>query len=740
MNPALIARRAVQCTGMACLYSFMERSHSYYKFKVDDQHSQNLNMFRKNIAEEAAEILEKLNQNLYSELEKIHRQSMSKDEMSVWMNKLLQESVPAKLSAVKKHKEINDQLRVVPRDQLESSTRLTNHSERLKNNSEAALKHLMNEFYQLENEVILVFTTKQKQVSKVIESYRTKVFIETPENVYDHWLFVPQLTACYLFSKLFQHLWVIPPAQLIVHEKKLPKYGKLLFGSLLFVAYLMSEDEKEVNDYHLDTAYAAADLPMPQFPRLPSQQFGGITPVVYQPLQTVEDRFTLKFFEDKALVNVLMEGFVFRKFLFNSLLLFSSSRTSHLCTAAAASVVACLREATEESYHAVTEDEGMTAYVAEKTLSHNVSFSVPFKPLLLQAMLFASGNWHVVVAVDLLMCLKEIKNDASWDDDVWVLFRTSEVYGVACHLVAFTDWASSPVIRFLDKLKGGPPKHEKLSGKIIDRYRKILQQSGDSQGYFTTEDMISLEKSMLYFSQTMHLPMKTLIPKPFDPSAAKPDSLSNPPESQMLENIYGVDNDSLARVHAFMEDSERTCLNNYFSGKVDFDDAKFIVRECITDKTWVEDRYDHIEEKYIKRVLFWDEEATEENVLDLLQEFYEFILAKRVLYAEDFIYVQGRAYMMDLECELELTDNLMTEYYQHLDRWLLHAVELEEINFLNRYGLTKHKLQAIASRRVTTKELSTRWETYFNAKEYHDMIKKKADPIPVYRAVIKKYT
>jgi hypothetical protein len=203
----------------------------------------------------------------------------------------------------------------------------------------------------------------------------------------------------------------------------------------------------------------------------------------------------------------------------------------------------------------------------------------------------------------------------------------------------------------------------------------------------------------------------------------------------MLQTISGVDNDSLARVHAFLEDSERSYIDKYFGGRVSLVDASAMVMQCITTKTWVDDESPRkMEESYVKRVLFWSDEATEENVLDLLQEYYEFLLAKRLVNAEDFKYVQGRAYMMDLECEVNITDDLMADYYKQLDRWLQCAMELEEINFLNRYGLTKHYLESIVARRSSTQDLVATWTSYFNAKEYQEIIRKKADPVPVYRA------
>lgn len=741
MTAVLIARRVAECAGMVSLFSFLEKSHSYYKFEVDDRHAQRLTKFRTNIAEETAELLEKLNQNLYAELEQIHRLSKSQDELSVWISKV-QKDVPIKLTGIKK-RNIDDQLRVIPIDQRDSSIRLSKFSERFSNNSEAALKHVLSEFYHLENEVIIALTTKQKQVSKVIESYRTKSFIKEPPRIYDAILGFTQMTACAMFSNFLRSQWAVPPAQLIVHEKKLPRFGKLLFGSLLVVAYALSEDEKEVNDYHLDTAYEAADLVMPKFLRLPPQQYSGITPVVFHPKQKTDDRFNSSYIQDR-LGGAIIDGFIFRNILFGSLMMFSSSRTSHLLTAAAASVAASLQEGVVESYHEVRENEHSKAYVVDKALAHNMSFSIPLKPLLLQAMLFASGRWYLTVAVDMLMRLKEIKDEANWDDDLWVLFRPTDVYRLACRVVAFTDYVSSPLVRFVDKIRGAPSNHDIMSGKIIERYRSILQKeskflengtSKSSLDHLTTEDLVSLEKLMLFFSQTLHLPMNTLIPKPFNPSAPKRADPSGPADSQMLRNISGVDNDSLARVHAFLEDSERYYLNKYFNGKIDIKDAKLIVRQCITDKDWVGDSYESMEDNFLKRVMFWDTEATEENVLDLLQEFYEFILAKRILYAEDFLYVQGRAYMMDLECEPQISDDLMKDYYTQLDRWLLHAMELEEINFLNRYGLTKHHLQRITARRDSTKELSKTWEDYFDAKEYRGLIRNKADPVPVYRVM-----
>jgi hypothetical protein len=741
MNPVLIARRAVECGCVVGLYTAIEKSHSFYKFKVDDAHSQNLNKFRKNIAEEAAEVLTKLNQNLYAELEKIHRQSKSREDISVWVHQLLGDEglVPPKLNKIKKHTSINDQQRVIPLDQQEGCIRLAKHSERFKNNSEAALRHVLNEFGDLQNEVIIVFTTKQKQVSKVIESYRTKHFTEIPTRAYDKMQAIFQMFGCLMLSETFRRQWPLAPAQLMAHEKKIPKYGKTLFGSLLVLAYYISEDDKEVNDYHLDTAYEEAHVPMPQFPRLPPQQFSGITPVVYKPEQTVEDRFPTEFIESKV-GNAFTDGFVFRRLLFGSLMLFSSSWTSHLLTAAAASVAECLQETTEESYHPVTVDEQTRVYVAESGLAHNVSFSIPLKPLLLQAMLFASGRWYLTAAVDLLMRLKEVKREAMWDDDFWVLFRSSDVYGLACRAVAFIDWVSSPLVHLLDKLPGERTRHEQISGKILERYGNLSKDSGiGSEGKgedLTTEEMVALEKAMMHFSYTMHLPLQSLIPKPFDAKASKWESSHGPGESQLLQRLSGVDNDSLARVHAFLEDSERSYLNNYFGGKVARKDVNIMLRQCITDSTWGEaDRGGgDLDDAYVKRVFFWDIEATEENVLDLLQEFYEFISAKRILYAEDFIYVQGRAHMMDLECEPQVTEALMQDYYKRLDRWLLQAMALEEINFLNRYGLTKPHVESIVARWTSTKELNDTWKKYFDAKEYQDLVKKKADPVPVYRA------
>jgi hypothetical protein len=743
MNPALIARRALECSGVVGLYTLVERTHSYYKFTVDSeggsreaQHAQNLVKFRKNIAEEAAEVLGRINGKFYEELEKIYKQSKSKDEITVWAKKLVGDAeIPGKLNknAMKCNKKVSDQLRVIPVTEQKKCIQLSKHSERFKHNSEAAVKHLLNEFYDLENEAIIVFTTKQKQVSKIIESYRTKLFVNSPPKKYDEFVNFLQLMGCWGFVMAGQRLWPTTPATAAVTQAtKAPRFRLLMCGALLVAAYVVSEDEKEVNDYDVAAAYDEAELPMPIISRLPIQQYGGIAPTVYRPLQNVDDRFCSAYTFDHVFGS-LTDGIVFRSILFRSLVMYSSARSSHIFTAIAATVAASINDASEESYHTVTEDPHKKIFVADDALARNFSFSMNFKPLVLQALLFASGRWYLTVLVDTLMRLREVMKEAAMDDNFWVLFRSSDLYNIACRTVAFTDWISSPAVRLIEKVSGSS-KYDVLIGDIIEKYYKSLRKRSEEE-FLTTEEIVSLEKAMLYYSQTMHLPMKNLIPKPFDPNAPKTTSPHGPEESMMLQTISGVDNDSLARVHAFLEDSERSYIDKYFGGRVSLVDASAMVMQCITTKTWVDDESPRkMEESYVKRVLFWSDEATEENVLDLLQEYYEFLLAKRLVNAEDFKYVQGRAYMMDLECEVNITDDLMEDYYKQLDRWLQCAMELEEINFLNRYGLTKHYLESIVARRSSTQDLVATWTSYFNAKEYQEIIRKKADPVPVYRA------
>ena len=731
MNPALIARRVVECVGIVGVYTVVEQSHSYYHYQVDDDHSRNLKKFRLNIAHESAEILEKLNVNLYNEMEKIHQQCKSRDDINVWIKKLLgnDAEVPPKVTPMKNRTEIADKLRLIPVEQRDKSIRLATYSEIYKNNPDAALRHTLNEFYNIENEIIISYTTKQEQISKIMESYRTKKFIESPGTYFDELLLFTKLMGCIAVSSGIGYIWKINPLHLVKHETKLPKYGKILSMSLLILAYYLSEDVKDKNDYLVETKYEAADVSKPQIFRLPFQQFGGITPVVYRPCQTVDDPYNATY-TINYMCDALIDGYLFRHLLFNSLLMFSSMRVSHLLAAASASVAACLQEKTEESYYEVKEDKETGSYIVNKNVTHNISFTVPFKPLLLQALLYASRSWHMTIFVDMCFRIREVIMEASLVDDYWMLFRKSDMYGLACHGVAFIDWLSSPILRFADFVKDTPSYTDNISEIITRKYFSKSVKNNEKKSYITTEEIISLEKSALFNSQTMHLPIQRLLPKPFDGKAA---TMYPVEESQILRNISGVDNDTLARMQAFLEDSERQYISTYCNGKTDINMVRYMLRLCIYDKTWPQDSQERNTNEFVRRFFFWEDEATEDNILDLLQELYEFLSMKRIQHAHDFLYTKGREYMMDLECEPIVDDVLMKPYFEKLGDWLEYAMELEEINFLNRYGLTTHHLQTIISRFSSAQQLQNTWQAHFNAEKYIASIKKKADPIPVYR-------
>lgn len=724
-----MARRALVCSGVVGVYTVIDNYQPFKIFEVNDAHAQNLKNFRKNIAEEAAELLGKINQNLYGELEKIHKQSNSPDDLETWAQKLEGKDVPPRLISAKKHSGINDQLRVVPLEDQEISIQLGKQSHKFMHNSEKALKNLLNEYYDLENEVILVFTNKQKQVSKLMESYRTKLFINQQSSVDNICIF--QYISCLGFSVAVRMLWPLSAADLASHQNKLPRFGKLITVALLGVAYVVSDAEKERKDYDVVTAYEEADVPLPPFLRLPPQA-PAPCPHVYLPGQTCEDHFPLPYIRSN-LFKAFTDGWIFRQLLFGSLMSFSSLRSSHLLTAAAATLAGGLQDSEDEGYHEVTGSEQGGEYQASDALTHSFSFPFSLKPLLLQAILFTSGRFYLTVAVDVLMRLQELMIDARDDEIFHVMYRTSDVYDVACRVSAFFDTVTTSVVRWIDTFKGASPtRYDKIADEIVEHYLKMLQKSGEGE-YFTTEEMISLEKATMFSFETLHLPLKALLPEPFNPQARRRRLQHGPEESLMLQSISGLDNDLLARASAFLQDSERHYINNDFGGKIGRNDASALLQMCIISKWWLNGSPEDMASEVVRRVMFWDVDATEENVLDLLQEYYEFIMAKKLLFVEIFVAVHGRSLMLDQECEPRVDKALLEAYYRQLDSWLRCAMELEEINFLNRYGLTTSRLQSVVARRSSTRDLAEKWDAYFANSEYREMLKKKADPVAKFR-------
>jgi hypothetical protein len=111
------------------------------------------------------------------------------------------------------------------------------------------------------------------------------------------------------------------------------------------------------------------------------------------------------------------------------------------------------------------------------------SFSSPsLKPMLLQAMMFASGRWYLTVAVDMLMRLKEVKREVT-GDSFCILFRTTDVYKMVCKIGSHTDMLFLHTsVRIVRLYRGETTKYDIMFDEIIERYFKI---SGDGRNFLT---------------------------------------------------------------------------------------------------------------------------------------------------------------------------------------------------------------------------------------------------------------
>ena len=725
MNRVLLSRRVLESAGVVAVFTMLESAHPFHSYTPppDDSRFENLKKFRRSVAEECVEAIEKLNRNFFCEVERVHRDCGVKENMHEWLEKemkVLDFELPLKYSESSRHAEVIDRLRLFPRDTLDKSLRLPHYSEKYKNNSRIALKCLVDDYNSVESEVLLTYMTKQKQVSDIIESHRSKLYVDQSNAS----AFSPStfpFAGSLLFLSALRKLWPIPHdavgSQL---QKKISVLGLVLFGMSVYALYY--NEDKEVNDYSVEKSYEDAEVPLPTSFRLPPLQYSGVIPLKYRPGQHVDDRLSVSYLSE-IFYSTVVDAIVFRNILFKSLSLYSSAAVAHVFTAGAAVITAGFRNYSAESYHSIVDDDENAAISAEDEVTRTLSFPMPLEPIFLQLMLYSTGRLSLTLLADLAMRIrKEVNFESLVNNESFVMFRQFSVYKAGCELVAGFDWITEPLYNFLHSFSRDNGLYSAVASDIVEKYAKL---HGVSES-FSTDDIVALEKSVLFCSQSFRFPLDTLIPPPFDPARMKKQKFFGPDESKLLRSISGIDNESYALVTSFVEDCEEALFNRYHGGNVDLALSKKMVRHSILEKEWPSGSD---EKEFEKRVLFWEQHASEENVLDLVQELNEFLYAKMLIHLDTYRSTYGKYYMMELESEPFIYRKDFKLYYQQLRVWLTEATNLDAQNYLNRYGLTLSRYNFIVEKWSPAKDLQKNWFNFFRSDKCSALVRERANPL-----------
>jgi membrane protease YdiL (CAAX protease family) len=774
MNSSAI-KRLIDAGGVAIIYGtifkFSNPSHSYpQNFYLNSQQQQtirDLQSFKMNLVFEANEIIQNLSHVLSQELHSLHEKytfdgitrPSSTNVIEQWARKYTGDHIPNLSTELHSDERIRSKMRVIAPKDLRKLYQPNFPTDSFPSVSiRQSVNFSLEQFYRLEMEVITQFSEEQRQVNDIIKSFQTRIFSEHEFGTFLAIFFaLSQLLGCRAYLFLTKKFFETGARTTPLIQPSRPFSTPVTMLLLMSGIFIYSLDDDSTSTRHLPSQTPSGKhLPQRIYHLSPS-------PPLHKPCTDRTDPWKPWSVFVNMLLPPIVEGYVFRKMLLNTLLSSTSPLKAHFLVAVAATACYTGMSSEVSSIYEIKHSLSRIYDVHHPPEEVKRTHSISTLPLMIQFVQYMSGSVFVsITAHASILCLRQLFLHKRTDD---VLFSPthSAYYSHIVHLhscflfslLRIWEWIGQSN-KFLD------PEDSFLPDILI----KTLEISNDTETNkgpssapppdlvpsetkhvtISMEDLLDLEVTLACQKVNHQRKRKPTMPPKFQEFQNM--QLPTPPFSHRDESRYIYNYflpNSQVGYHSFVIDSCRHHVERMAvaDGKIDFDIAMKYLVICLPDDLSLQSNVDPSQgrQQFKRHVFYWDECATEEELLDLVQEINAHVLEKIFRSVDLFRVTRGAWMCMELQGQEILTKEeeqaLLEEYLPDMESYISVLRQREWFSYTKVYGLTPHRLKSLIARRgreyPKLVELSENWEKYFQSDELREKIHEKGNPFRVYR-------
>jgi hypothetical protein len=766
-------RRLLDAGGVAILYGFLHKTFKspseinplMTQWSSDDQKKKILQLktFQKNLVYEGNELIENMNHTLFQELQRI-RDSSSYDstqqesELEKWAAKYTKLEIPLLRREQSHDPRINDKLRTLSSQELQMI--LTPNQPHRSQSTNQLVQKAVEQFYRLEDEAIHRFTNQQLRTSDAIKSFRSRVIAESKYGDYVAVLnALAQLAACQSFLLLTNQL--LPGSGNLIHVPTPPRskfatflflipitailYSGPLLGSLLPAPSLPGSIPMI---HHTPKIAPNLITSPPQIKHIPHSGYESVHSLpLHPPCTDRDDIFKPWSVFINLIVPPVIEGYIFRKLLLNTLLSSTSPLKAHFLVGVAATACAAGVDSENTSIYQIKHTLSAAYYdTANPPIQTQQTISVPTLPSIIQLTHFVTRRFYLSIMLHITVLFSNRLDYFLQSPDTLFSPIHSVLYDPICRLSGFFDRLSfGPLVSLLKILNrifhptkpDQKPSLEDVHKDIAKKYLKFLQIPGEEEvKSLRPEDVFSLRFSIAQILVDVLLKRKPLMPPKLKELQQNRVVLPTFPFSHRQESGYVYEifqDDRLGAFAKFSFDTKICAIEGLSHDKGEF---KYIEANALLLPHVI--AFDpSLLRQFKQRLFFWDETATEDELLDLIQETNAHVLEKALRSVDKYRHSRGAWLCLELQGQEEVTEDDLKEYYSDLEKYVLVLIEREEYLYTYLYGLSPHRLKGLIQSRgrdyPAVLELAKSWDHYFESEEFTKKIRMNGNPLMVYR-------
>ena len=486
---------------------------------------------------------------------------------------------------------------------------------------------------------------------------------------------------------------------------------------------------------------------------LPSDPFSGIIiPAIPPPPGTHHSPYGGILFE--CLAKPIIEGYIFRKLLFDAFLVTTSPLHSHaLVMIATSAVTVALHSQREHYYKLKNSHDNDDPYDFINPPDANVhTLSLPYQPFLLQLVYLCTGRLYWSIGMDCVMRLvREVSLGTMRDDLVVSPDTFRPYYNLAVEITAAVDAITSYFVSVPLKFTNrDTTPTTAMVDKILEKQQKLSQCASVSTLPGADHEFL-VGAVTFHVNKLPHYSMEELLPPSCEHAndtlitgMARSNSsaeaiirdtlpISTVPSTPRTPNWVGLfrSEDDYAAVRLFASQTDKVLSERYYNGSGSVEILRAVLSSIINLQ---EPGYNFAisSDELIRRVFYWDESASGEDILDLIQVKHEHMRKRLCRCAEEFPYTVGGLELVLLQGKVEVNESDLMEYYAKLDSYLNVIQQREEVFFCELFGLTKWKYDTIVdqwkAKSQEVIELDQAWVKYFESNEFKQELVAIANP------------
>jgi hypothetical protein len=803
MNSSAI-QRLVKASGVAIIYGsifkFSHPSHSLpqssYLNAQQQQKIRDLESFKLNLVFEANELIENLNHVLFQELRAIHEKysfdassSSSTDVIDQWVRKHTKHSLPNFSTEMTSDERIKSKLRVISPKDLQKLYKPNLPTAPLPSASiSQSVDAVIEQFYRLEHEVNNRFSEQQLQVNDTIKSLRTRIFAEKEIGSFlAIFSALSQLLGCQAFLSFTNKIFQTSRTPPLIHPSRPFSTPVTLLLALPLAAMISFSDQAD------DSAIAASNrpgprhlssqsphpnpagagpgirvaLPSPSVKHLPQNIYHfSFPPPIHKPCSDRNDPWRPWSVFVNILLPPIVEGYVFRKLLLDALLASTSPLKANFLVAVA--VTAC---------HVGMSSDASSIYEIKHSLSgaYDVNhppeevhrtLSIPLHPLIIQCAQYLTGSLFVSTVSHVTTLFLRYLSLHYHAEDVLFSPTHSRYYD---HIIRLYSYLHSPVLssavvgigKTADRYLDGT--HAPVLRDLLIKNLEIINESTEAAPAsaapapalrslppselkavtIPTEDLLDLEAMLSCQKINLVENRKPVMPPKFQQLQQK--KIPTPPFSHRKESGYFYEHflpNSKVGEKSLAFASRRLATESLaVDGKVDFLKAMLWPINSIPRGFYLRNPDPSQVRQFKRQVFYWDERATEEELLDLVHEVNAHVLEKILRSVDLYRATRGAWMCLELQgqevLEKEVEQEMLERYLTDLDHFISVVQEREWHVYTAVYGLSPHRLKSLITRRGREHpelvELWRQWAEYLQSEELREKIHQNGNPFRVYR-------